>query len=268
MSELTEYVEEPSEESGAPESNFATVAGIEPDGLRLVFDGQDEETEKHYKCNCFAVFKNGDRVKVFKDSGTYVVEYPLGNPKREFACTVAERLKTARKITLAGGAEGAGSFDGSEDIEIRVTKLTGTIAEAEKAQALKTARTIALSGGATGNATLFDGTKNITILVSSLDASRLSGSVGEAEKAVVLKTSRTIALSGAVTGTATAFDGSKNITIPVTSIDGSKLTGTIRASAVQNMYNFSSNYNIQFQSDYSGKIFARVGTGTWKQISN
>lgn len=217
MSELTEFTEEPAGDT-PPESSFATVAGIDAEGISLIFDGQDEATEKRYKCNCFAVFKNGDRVKVFKDSGTYVVEYPVGTPKREFVCTVAERLETSRKISLTGIVEGEGSFDGSADAEIKVTKFTGAVSEAETAKTLKTGRTIALSGGATG--------------------------------------------------TATTFDGSKNITIQVTRLDASKLSGTIRATAVENQYSSSTGYNIQFQSDYSGKIYARVGTGAWKQISN
>lgn len=43
------------------------------------------------------------------------------------------------------------------------------------ATALATARTIALSGGATGTATSFNGTADITIPVTSLDATKLSG---------------------------------------------------------------------------------------------
>ena len=50
--------------------------------------------------------------------------------------------------------------------------ISGNAASATK---LNTARTIALSGGATGTATSFDGTANITIPVTSLDATKLSG---------------------------------------------------------------------------------------------
>ncbi|MDR2362749.1 MAG: hypothetical protein LBD91_08500 [Prevotellaceae bacterium] len=45
------------------------------------------------------------------------------------------------------------------------------------ADTLKTARTIALSQGATGTATSFDGSANITIPVTALDASKLTGTV-------------------------------------------------------------------------------------------
>ena len=53
-----------------------------------------------------------------------------------------------------------------------IARLNDNVASATK---LNTARTISLSGGATGTATSFDGTANITIPVTSLDATKLSG---------------------------------------------------------------------------------------------
>lgn len=50
--------------------------------------------------------------------------------------------------------------------------ISGNAVSATK---LNTARTIGLSGGATGTATSFDGSANITIPVTSLDATKLSG---------------------------------------------------------------------------------------------
>ena len=46
---------------------------------------------------------------------------------------------------------------------------------AKKAAILETARTFALTGGATGTATSFDGSGNVAIPVTSLDATKLSG---------------------------------------------------------------------------------------------
>ena len=66
-----------------PIYNFATVGNVYDDGLSLIFDGQENETEKHYKCNTSVLFKAGDRVKILQDSGTYVVEYVVGAPKQE-----------------------------------------------------------------------------------------------------------------------------------------------------------------------------------------
>lgn len=53
-----------------------------------------------------------------------------------------------------------------------IATVNDNVASATK---LNTARTIALSGGATGTATSFNGTANITIPVTSLDATKLSG---------------------------------------------------------------------------------------------
>ena len=65
------------DESGA---QFATVGEVLDDDVSLIFDGQDEATDKHYRCNASVLLLPGDRVKVCKDSGTYVVEYVVGSP--------------------------------------------------------------------------------------------------------------------------------------------------------------------------------------------
>ena len=64
-------------------SEFATVDGVHEDGLTLIFDGEEAATEKHYKCNTSVVFSPGDRVRIIEDSGTFVVEYVVGAPKRQ-----------------------------------------------------------------------------------------------------------------------------------------------------------------------------------------
>lgn len=62
------------------EIRLATVAEVLEDGLRLQFDGSDEATSKVYKCNTSCIFAVGDRVKVTKQSGTYLVDYVIGAP--------------------------------------------------------------------------------------------------------------------------------------------------------------------------------------------
>ncbi len=57
---------------------LATVGEVFDDGLTLIFDGQSEPTKKHYKRNVAITFSPGQRVKIVKISGTYVVEYPIG----------------------------------------------------------------------------------------------------------------------------------------------------------------------------------------------
>ena len=63
-----------------PENFLATVGAVYEDGLSLILEGQIEATTKHYKCNTSATFAAGDRVKVARISGSYIVEYVVGPP--------------------------------------------------------------------------------------------------------------------------------------------------------------------------------------------
>lgn len=60
--------------------DFATVGTVYSDGIALIFDGESAETQKHYKCNTAVTFRAGQRVKILRTSGTWVVEYPVGDP--------------------------------------------------------------------------------------------------------------------------------------------------------------------------------------------
>lgn len=111
----------------------------------------------------------------------------------------------------------------------------GNTQTAVAANKLATSRTIGINGGATGTAASFDGSANIVINVTELDATKLKGeasvnTTGNALTATKLATPRTIALSGGATGTATAFDGSTSITIPVTGVNPSNLSSAVTVS--------------------------------------
>lgn len=69
------------QQTEALQPSFATIAAVYEDGISLLFDGEEEPGEKHYKCNTSVVFTAGDRVKIAADSGTFVVEYVVGYPK-------------------------------------------------------------------------------------------------------------------------------------------------------------------------------------------
>jgi hypothetical protein len=57
---------------------FATVGAVYPDGVTLIFDGETAETTKRYRVNTTNSYAPGDRVKLLKISGTYIVEYVVG----------------------------------------------------------------------------------------------------------------------------------------------------------------------------------------------
>jgi len=104
---MTETYQEQKEVAPAEvaEINFATIGAVYADGVTLIFDGETAATEKHYKVNASIVFTAGQRVKIFKDSGTYVVEYPVGNPPTDLVVTaynVKNRYNTAYQAVKLG----------------------------------------------------------------------------------------------------------------------------------------------------------------------
>lgn len=107
----------PDEEAAKSEPvNFATIAEIYSDGVTLRFDGEETPSQKRYKANAFAVFAVGDRVKIIRDSGTYIVEYPVGNPRTNFTAEVANNA-----LKLNGKAEGDLSVNLATDFSGRHT---------------------------------------------------------------------------------------------------------------------------------------------------
>jgi len=56
---------------------IATIGTVYADGVTLKFDDSTTESTKHYKRNKSITFLAGDRVKVRKYSGTYIVEYAI-----------------------------------------------------------------------------------------------------------------------------------------------------------------------------------------------
>lgn len=104
--------------------SFATIDQIYEDGITLIFDGEETASEKHYKCNSFCIFAPGQRVRVIKDSGTYVVEYPVGNPN-------------ADAILPAGGTDGQVlTKDGNEGITSKWADMMGVPTGGAKGQLL------------------------------------------------------------------------------------------------------------------------------------
>ena len=88
-----------------PGQSFATVGTVYEDGIALIFNGAETESLKHYKCNAAVRFAAGQRVRIIEDSGTYVVEYPVGAPAQSIYADSAARAAYASE---AGHAETAG----------------------------------------------------------------------------------------------------------------------------------------------------------------
>ena len=88
MDELNELEleEEETEELEGEEWNIelATVAAVGGTGVKLTIDGDEEAGDKYYKVNAGQLFAVGDRVKIHKNSGTYVVEFVVGSPMSRY----------------------------------------------------------------------------------------------------------------------------------------------------------------------------------------
>lgn len=84
MSEIIEsYQEEQKlDEQKAPVYSLAVIGGVYSDGLSLIFPGTTKESKKHYSYNINCKFKKNQRVYITKDSGTYIVLFPVGNSQR------------------------------------------------------------------------------------------------------------------------------------------------------------------------------------------
>lgn len=108
------------------DASFATVGEIFADGVSLIFDGEETASTKHYKVNAFVVFHAADRVRIIKDSGTYVVEYPIGNPKTSFAANTATSATTATTADKAKKHTGStlSFFDGGNASRQNVAQLS------------------------------------------------------------------------------------------------------------------------------------------------
>ena len=141
--------------------------------------------------------------------------------------TSPNALKRNSLVKVNGGNVTATTFTGN-----LVGNVTGEVSgNAGTASKLKSAVTIGLSGAATGTATSFDGGSNITIPVTSLDASKLSGTAsvsttGNAGTATKLAKGVTITVGG----TGKTFDGSSAVSFSLSEI-GAAAEGHVHSVA-------------------------------------
>lgn len=201
MSEIVEsYQEEQQiEEPKVPEYSFATIGDVYDDGISLIFPGAEEASEKHYRANLYCKFAKGQRVYLAKDSGTYVVLFPIGVPGSEEV--KADSAKTATKADSATTATKADS-----------ATTANSANKADTAGSLETTRTIYLTGAVTGSGT-FDGSRNVTINTTA------SSSGG---------TTTATNFTGRHTGTSLAFfNQSARGRISISKINGTATTATI-----------------------------------------
>jgi len=130
---IQSYQEEQEFEPLEPqEASFAVIGEVYEDGVSLIFEGNTQPTNKHYKVNNSILFHSGDPVRISKHSNTYIVEFPYGAPKVEGQVTadLAKRALTA---------DDALKLDGKTAAELKVA-YASSADYAENASEADTAR--------------------------------------------------------------------------------------------------------------------------------
>jgi len=153
-------------------NNDITIYGNNTD-RSLIFDGVNSTVAKWRlmhsatgsgEANYFRLQSTGSAGSSYSD----VVRFGMDTKDAVFSGNV---LPTANNSKNLGSAT-------YKFANVYATNLNGALTgNASSATKLATARTIALATGATGTATAFDGTGNIVIPVTALDAARLSAGV-------------------------------------------------------------------------------------------
>ena len=75
---IENYQQRKALETTAKSGNIATVSAIYSDGIALVLPGDTTAADKHYPYNAAITFSAGQRVHIARESGTIIVEYPIG----------------------------------------------------------------------------------------------------------------------------------------------------------------------------------------------
>lgn len=228
--------------------NFATIGEIYEDGVSLIFDGQEEATEKHYKVNTSIVFHAGDRVKILADSGTYVVEYVVGTPKVE-----EPGGETVTGLPTGGTTGQALVKTSDEDHDVSWGLPNGVVPTGGKdGQVLKktSATDYAMAWEDESGGLPTGGTAGQVLVKDSI----VNYDASWGNPTGTLPT-------GGTDGQCLLKSGTTNYS--------TKWGSPTMANAVVNQYRPTySNYQIQFQTDVSGNFFIRQGTsGTWKKIT-
>ena len=84
MDELDFYAQEETAPETTDDIELATVAAIGENGVTLLIDGNEESGTKEYRVNAAQLIQAGDRVKISRISGSYVVNFVVGSPMERY----------------------------------------------------------------------------------------------------------------------------------------------------------------------------------------
>lgn len=170
------YQEEQEIREKQPENaSFATIAQVYEDGVTLLFGSEKTPSQKRYQVNSFAVFHQGDRVFLTKDSGTYVVLFPVGAPKSSFRADTAAQTDKAAVAATADRADAAFHAASADDAAHADCADTAT--------RLTTARSISLTGDVTASGS-FSGASNLSMAATGVKANAVKDQGGPSSRSI------------------------------------------------------------------------------------
>ena len=170
------YQEEQEIREKQPENaSFATIAQVYEDGVTLLFGSDKTPSQKRYQVNSFAVFHQGDRVFLTKDSGTYVVLFPVGAPKSSFRADTAAQADKAAVAATADRADAASHAASADDAAHADCADTAT--------RLTTARSISLTGDVTASGS-FSGASNLSMAATGVKANAVKDQGGPSSRSI------------------------------------------------------------------------------------
>lgn len=145
----------------------------------------------------------------------------------------ADKLSTARAISISGDVTGTGSFDGSSNISIVATvaddshnHVISNVDGLQSALDLKAPLVSPTFTGTPAGPTATAGTSTTQLATTAFVTTALSGALtGTVAAANKLTTARVIATSGDATGSV-SFDGATNVTIPLVLASSGVSAGT------------------------------------------
>ena len=177
------YQEEQEIREKQPENaSFATIAQVYEDGVTLLFGSEKTPSQKRYQVNSFAVFHQGDRVFLTKDSGTYVVLFPVGAPKSSFRADTAAQADKAAVAATADRADAASHAASADDAAHADCADTAT--------RLTTARSISLTGDVTASGS-FSGASNLSMAATGVKANAVKDQGGPSSRSIQFRVTAT-----------------------------------------------------------------------------
>lgn len=115
-------------EEGEFTSALGTIIGVDGSGYIVQIDGEEQARTKRFRANASYRFYNGERVKLSKISGTYVIEYPVESANLGYSAGLTYNKLANASVSWVRDLGGADVSYSSTDDAAVVIRTTDNIA--------------------------------------------------------------------------------------------------------------------------------------------